>query len=424
MRVTSDQLLMPTSEPRRWNRRGSPCLDDHGRSRTVHLHGFPYVQGDSVDSGGRWFHSRVSLGSRARRSNPAGGASILPSQGCFDLGVRWLRATHVQLTEVAVQGAASVNMTRQARSVEANWVCPFCGRAGQRTKDHVWPKWLRNYPMYEVMNNGYTGQRFEEAQHVMTKDADDRYREDVATAEHVAAFLPHVQVPVCRRCNNGWMSRMEIAVQDILDPMIRSEPITLTPDDQTLLAAWASKCAYAYAARWAPQNRPWSAAEYRDLALRQQLSPRAKIWMGHSTAPQAYIAECIEPLFMAPADTPAEQVTQIPPSGAGLYLAAHSVVFIAHWLPDDMFIEGQWEDWFSDEIREGLSRIWPSSGQIGWPTPDIPQEQLDIQMQFLSAFGERLALPIAGLTSAEVMAMGEAYLAGADPLELQDKWGT
>ena len=213
-------------------------------------------------------------------------------------------------------------------------------------------------------------------------------------------------------------------MQDILDPMIRSEPITLTPDGQTLLAAWASKCAYAYAARWAPQNRPWSAAEYRDLALRQQLSPHAKIWMGHSTAPQAYIAEWVEPLFMAPADTPAEQVTQMPPSGAGLYLAAHSVVFIAHWLPDDMFIEGQWEDWFISEIRAGLSRIWPLSGEIVWPTPDIPQEQQDVQMQFLPTFGERLALPIAGLTPAEVEATTEAYLAGADPLELRDKWGT
>ena len=44
---------------------------------------------------------------------------------------------------------------------------------------------------------------------VMTKDAGDRYLEDVATAEHVAEFRPHAQVGVCQPCNNGWMSRME-----------------------------------------------------------------------------------------------------------------------------------------------------------------------------------------------------------------------
>jgi hypothetical protein len=275
--------------------------------------------------------------------------------------------------------------------------------------------------MYEVMNFGYAGQRFEEAQHVMTTDADDRYREDVASAQHVAAFLPHVQVAVCQPCNNGWMSRLEIAVQDILDPMIRGEHLRLTSQDQTLLAAWASKCAYAYAARWEPPRRPWSAAEYSDLALKQRLSPRAKIWVGRSTAPQAYIAEWVEPLFMAPPNTPAEQVTQMAPAGAGLYLAAHSVVFIAHWLPEDMLVGGRWEDWFNDEIREGLSPIWPSAGQIVWPTPNIPQEQLDVQMQFLPTLGDRLALPIAGLTPAEVEATRDAYLAGADPLKLREK---
>src|SRR5215204_2151618 len=42
-------------------------------------------------------------------------------------------------------------------------------------------------------------------------------------------------------------------------------------------------------------------------------------------------------------------------------------------------------------------------------------------MTFLPNLGERLALPIAGLTPAEVEATRGAYLAGADPLELREK---
>ena len=72
--------------------------------------------------------------------------------------------------------------------------------------------------MYEVINDGYAGQRFEETQHVMTTGGGDRYQEVPANARHIASFLPHVQVGVCQPCNNGWMSRMEVAVRDLLDP--------------------------------------------------------------------------------------------------------------------------------------------------------------------------------------------------------------
>jgi hypothetical protein len=191
--------------------------------------------------------------------------------------------------------------------------------------------------------------------------------------------------------------------------MIRDEHLTLSSEDQTLLAAWASKCGYAYAARWEPQKRPWSEAEYRDLAQRLEPSPRALIWMGHSTAPQAYIAEAVDPLFMAPSDTPAAQVIGLPPAGVGLYLAAHSVVFIGHWLLADLLTE--WEDIFSDQIRNGLSRIWPPSDEILWPTPDIPEERLLLQHDFIAKLAEAEGLPITGHTAAEIEPIKAAYVA-------------
>jgi hypothetical protein len=106
-------------------------------------------------------------------------------------------------------------MTKTQRSGQAGaaWACPFCGSRNERTRDHVWPRWLRNYPMYEAMNDGYAGQRFEETQHAITQDADGLYREVADTAQHVAEFLPHLQVGICQPCNNGWMSRMENTVQ-------------------------------------------------------------------------------------------------------------------------------------------------------------------------------------------------------------------
>ena len=290
----------------------------------------------------------------------------------------------------------------------------------------MWPRWLRRYPMYEVLNEGYAGQRFEQTEHEVLQDG-GRFVETAAGTRHVAAFLPHVQVSVCRNCNSGWMSRMEIAVQEVLDPMIRGEQVVLGPEEQILLAAWASKCAYAYAADTGQsQNRPWSVDEYRDLMTRREPSLRATTYLGYSTAPLAYIAEMVHPLFLSLADDPPEQLAVMPPAGAGAYLAAHSVVFITHWLPDDIMGEGgEWQrDVFDAGVRQGLNQIWPPTESITWPTPDIPEEQLVEQAMFVLKLHDLLALPVDGLTAAEIEHVRTAYLAGKDPEELRRMWGS
>jgi hypothetical protein len=155
------------------------------------------------------------------------------------------------------------------------WSCPFCGRTGQRSKEHVWPQWLRRYPAFAEMNQGYTGQRSEWTEYILEQGLDERYLEVPASSRHVADFLPHVQVSVCRHCNSGWMSRMEIAVEDIRDPMISGEEAVLGPDEQTLLAAWVSKCAYGYISETKPENLPFSTEEYRALMTEKRPAGRA-----------------------------------------------------------------------------------------------------------------------------------------------------
>jgi hypothetical protein len=80
------------------------------------------------------------------------------------------------------------------------WSCPFCDRTGQRSKEHVWAQWLRRCPMFAEMNEGYTGQR-SETEYV--QGLDERHLAVPASSRHVADFLPHVQVSVCRHCNSA-----------------------------------------------------------------------------------------------------------------------------------------------------------------------------------------------------------------------------
>jgi len=48
---------------------------------------------------------------------------------------------------------------------------------------------------------------------------------------------------VCERCNNGWMSELEVQVRPILEPMVRGQPVRLSVEDQVVLARWAAKVA-------------------------------------------------------------------------------------------------------------------------------------------------------------------------------------
>jgi hypothetical protein len=278
--------------------------------------------------------------------------------------------------------------------------------------------------MFAEMNEGYTGQRSERTEYVLEQGPDERYLEVPASSHHLADFLPHVQVSVCRHCNSGWMSRMEVAGEDLLDPMIRGEEVVLGPGEQTLLAAWVSKCAYGYISQTMPENLPFSTEEYRALIKEQRPPERALIWMGHSTAPPAYIAMMVEPFFFTLPGRESDPISKLPPAAAAVYLAAHSVVFVGHWLPEDNATAlNRWErDLFDKRSRQGLRRIWPPSTDIAWPTEDIPETQLWAQATFMQDMVERMALPLTGRTAEEVAEIAAEYWAGADPLDLRAKW--
>ena len=84
------------------------------------------------------------------------------------------------------------------------WKCPMCGRAGRQTKEHVWPKWLRQSPMAKNLLANAHGER-------MPYEYADLCIENgrvVAVPKNVnaAKLVPQITAPVCSKCNNGWMS--------------------------------------------------------------------------------------------------------------------------------------------------------------------------------------------------------------------------
>lgn len=301
--------------------------------------------------------------------------------------------------------------------------CVFCGQARKSTKEHVWAKWLRQYPAFAQLSEqeGAAGQRFKFEEPLARLNDAGQYEQTSEQARYVAKLLPFLTVPVCTQCNSGWMSQMEESARAILDPLIDQQVVLVTPSQQVQLAAWFTKAAYAYVSTRNPSNNSFEPHEYRDLADTRTPPRRAVIWMGRSRSPYAQIALQVGSLDLFSVDTPGELLGEVRPGGMGAYLAAHSVVFIGHWVPT-AFREGYDRIIPPDEGWGGLHRIWPPSPGIFWPSYDLPADQLEWQRTYFQRLIQAGSMgQMMGLTPQQVEAQFRAFKAGELPPILREE---
>jgi hypothetical protein len=109
--------------------------------------------------------------------------------------------------------------------------CLFCGDVeGRRTREHVFPQWLlRDFALAE------------EAIAPLHMTSDFKL-----ISRRLHRLVDLVEGRICERCNNGWMSDLEVAVRPILGPLLAgtSELETLTKTARLTLARWTAKTAY------------------------------------------------------------------------------------------------------------------------------------------------------------------------------------
>jgi hypothetical protein len=66
----------------------------------------------------------------------------------------------------------------------------------------------------------------------------------VASDDTVSEFTaPLIVRCVCKQCNNGWMSSLEASAKPMITEFLNDKPISLTPEQQRILALWATKMA-------------------------------------------------------------------------------------------------------------------------------------------------------------------------------------
>ena len=108
--------------------------------------------------------------------------------------------------------------------------CSWCGSTDKLTKEHVVPAWLgrelqRQFPDHKIR-----------AQYQLGGSSEAKVWEDGQP------FSVTVK-KFCDDCNNGWMSRLEADAKGFLLPLVNGADHTLTPEGQSIVAAWCFKTA-------------------------------------------------------------------------------------------------------------------------------------------------------------------------------------
>lgn len=171
------------------------------------------------------------------------------------------------MTLAVARGAKSsaVSGQKRARYVEPMpRSCIFCG--GQPTEnEHVWPEWLKRF-----------AGNLPASTHQRTLEHEGQ--EALVNEFPLPPFDLQANI-VCKKCNGGWMSRLEDDAKDLLLPMLRVHGRDLHQGGQKTLATWALMKAMAFEYT-NPANARAIPQIHRD-AVRADLQPPAcvRIWL-------------------------------------------------------------------------------------------------------------------------------------------------
>jgi hypothetical protein len=206
--------------------------------------------------------------------------------------------------------------------------CPFCQyMQAAFTNEDITPSWMIRYILRRA-------------------DLD---------AEQSRLLKRHLTVltPVCRDCNNTWMSTLENDVQDILVPMFEQTRI-LSQQEQALLARWAAMKAILFDRAQEKSIVPRGFGY--DLKLSKQPHEGTKVWIaafsdGYFPKPE------LRPIF-----GPEGTAASVTPIGLCATFVMIRVVFqvLITFVPGDLAS--------LETFGGNIEQLWPSSSDdLSWP---------------------------------------------------------
>lgn len=109
--------------------------------------------------------------------------------------------------------------------------CIFCGDTGSLTREHIIPAWLARYVKGELTPSTVSTFRG-----VHLNFSGEKLSERVIKGDKHTAKI------VCGRCNNGWMSRLEMAFAKLLPKLMMGQnPSNFSLNERRAMTIWLVK---------------------------------------------------------------------------------------------------------------------------------------------------------------------------------------
>lgn len=235
-------------------------------------------------------------------------------------------------------------------------LCAFCGLpmdgtpGRERTNEHGFAEWLLDeFPAKGKVIHTVSGGR-------------DQPIKRRWTANKLAAKTGKV----CKTCNSGWMSNLEVAVRPFLGSLIRGNGRTFYKDGQRLLAAWAVKTALAMELiNPDPEyRRPIDPIHYWEMArCRDRPPPRTEVWLG-AWGGEPHLHHWSKEIVV--------QQGELDESAAysSTLTVGHAVLQVfGHSHAEDFEVTHQ--GWRAQLAH----KIWPYQGPVTWPPKRLMDEE-------------------------------------------------
>lgn len=138
--------------------------------------------------------------------------------------------------------------------------CVFCGGDGALTREHVLPTWIHDVLEIAGPMKHFVGQQ----------------------QKREAKKLDVTLRAVCSSCNTGWLSTLEGRTRSVLGPAMKGAPVSLSPADQALAAAWAVKTSLLLElAQRHERGRGFApASHFQYLNDHHSAPPDSMVWVG------------------------------------------------------------------------------------------------------------------------------------------------
>jgi hypothetical protein len=236
--------------------------------------------------------------------------------------------------------------------------CLFCGRPWgevRRSDEHVLPRWMRRYEsgLLKASHTAYSA----------GFDLDDQAREFVELPTFLttkkSSLLTLKTREVCTDCNNGWMSRLEVAARPLIRQVAEAartgEPLSLAADEAKTLAIWCQKTATTYELT-SDRPRVATTAMGRQLAASTPLRG-GLVWLArHPRDYDLSIGLVHINVSSTPVPRPGEQYSQI---------ALVSIVY--HWVTFMTFITDRPGQQPPPLPLDRWSLLWPVREPVEYP---------------------------------------------------------